>query len=244
MAPESRAVVLGVTSSHCVANPYLGSWTKSTFDSVRGTSIDYMLDGFVRALESCPLNESLGEPSYSHVRFNVNPIIHKRPEKSYFGGTAGTYSDGAKWVCEPHALQSGCVVYSVSSNANTDFEMDILKHTPCEIVTLDCTVDPARFAPRDKPRVKYLLSCLGTEKDVAQGKEGQFGPFESLAVIAQRLGHSKIDLLKIDIEGHEYALVESWAKQILAVAGGHAPGPVILPFQVLFELHFSTMSRS
>ena len=48
-------------------------------------------------------------------------------------------ADGPKWVCDPHRLKKkDCLIYSVGSNGNVDFERGIFEEIgPCEIHTFD-----------------------------------------------------------------------------------------------------------
>src|SRR5262245_14315827 len=63
--------------------------------------------------------------------------------------------------------------------------------------------------PRDvnfRPRADQTAAL----DDPAVGNGGQFftAPAERLPTIARRLGHQRIDVLKIDIEGGEYAVLD------------------------------------
>ena len=49
------------------------------------------------------------------------------------------------------------------------------------------------------------------------------------------LGHKRIDLFKIDIEGYEWPLFESWPE----LSDSHSPD-VVLPFQILVEIHYQS----
>lgn len=54
----------------------------------------------------------------------------------------GRLGDGGKWVCGLGALLEDrpCTVYSVGSNGETTFEVDILNRTSCEVHTFDPTL--------------------------------------------------------------------------------------------------------
>lgn len=65
------------------------------------------------------------------------------------------------------------------------FEWAVLKETSCEIHTFDCTFDGADLHPRHK----YHKTCIGN------GLNG----YQTWSNVTQGLGHSKVDLLKMDI---------------------------------------------
>ena len=54
----------------------------------------------------------------------------------------GRLGDGGKWVCGLRALLEDrpCIVYSVGSNGETTFEVDMLNRTSCEVHTFDPTL--------------------------------------------------------------------------------------------------------
>jgi hypothetical protein len=72
---------------------------------------------------------------------------------------------------------------------NYDFEKAVLQATSCNITTFDCTYN----GTSQDPRHSYYKWCVGNSKN---------GPeFRSWANITTTLGHSKVDVLKIDIGG-------------------------------------------
>jgi hypothetical protein len=72
---------------------------------------------------------------------------------------------------------------------NYDFELSVLNQTSCSVHTFDCTYDGESQGPRHS----YYKWCVGDEKS---GEN-----FKSWATITKTLGHSKVDVLKIDIGG-------------------------------------------
>jgi hypothetical protein len=113
----------------------------------------------------------------------------------------GSRVDGGKWVCDPHRISTGksnCLVYSIGSNNQFDFEERIHQHLDCTIHTFDPTVDG-----------------LNAEKDVTTfHKRGFTGTNQSsenyftIGDVLDRLGHhnTTIDIFKIDCEGCEYSV--------------------------------------
>jgi len=141
-------------------------------------------------------------------------------------------------LCDLSQLPPGCIIYSVGSSGDFSFEQAVLKRTKCSVHTFDCTysgvvqpgydLDPARFT--------YHKWCLGRPK--VNGREGasetnykpvEGGEYLEYAEVVSRLNHSRVDVLKIDIEGMEYAVLGD---------AFHESTPS-LPRQISIELHFS-----
>ena len=76
------------------------------------------------------------EPASFH-RFDLfNPIIDCPTGKLLRIGASG---EGGKWLClEELQRHSECIVYSVGSFGNFDFEEAILRETNCSVHTFDC----------------------------------------------------------------------------------------------------------
>jgi len=131
--------------------------------------------------------------------------------------------DGNKFLCEVERLTSPCVIYSLGSRNNYLFENEMLRVTPCEIHTFDCTVDPV--AEKD-PRIRFQKVCIGARNEVIDGR-----PYETFSTLTKRMGHERVDLLKMDIEGFEYTVFQNWL-----------PSHGNLPYQLVFELHLNFLT--
>jgi hypothetical protein len=106
-------------------------------------------------------------------------------------------------VCSLKTLQAPCIVYSLGSQGDVSFEQDIIKNTPCDVHTFDCTVDSIRII--DPKRHRFHKLCVGRPKG-----DQAFYPFEQLNSIMRRLGHGKLAMLKMDIEGYEFEVGCCW----------------------------------
>jgi hypothetical protein len=105
--------------------------------------------------------------------------------------------DGGKAMCSMSNLHPPCLVYSLGSNGDVSFEKDVLQHTPCNIHTFDCTVNA--IAIEDPTRHTFHQLCIGDPSDSSE--KLQFEPLDS---IMRRLNHTRLHVLKMDIEGSEY----------------------------------------
>lgn len=163
-----------------------------------------------------------------HIKFDaLGPIanICKYPIESYGVG------DGEKRACgllEQSKTQE-CVIYSIGSNNEWEFEEAIYEKTNCTVHTFDCTVDLEKSQPpiKIRDRVKLYPYCIGSRDMIVNGM--QFLTYDSI--------HEAIKVktlpiyLKIDIEGFEYnvlkALIDSRSKT--------------LPDQIALEIHMTTI---
>lgn len=182
-----------------------------------------------------------------HQRFYpFNPHVKcKDSDRTCVGGACG--DDTSKIVCGLQNLrqvpESDCIIYSIGGNNWWQFEQDALKKTPCHIYTFDCTGPMERFDIPQDPRLHFHHVCLGhvyepapdqpCQKKGEDEKNGKCGETWTLQQIQNHFGHTTIDLLKMDIEGWEYQIFESWplARDL---------DQYVLPMQVLVEIHFDT----
>lgn len=158
--------------------------------------------------------------------------------------------DGGWWFSPAH-LQSDSIVYSLGVGDEVDFDLAIIEQfgvevfafdpTPNSIDLLDNSMLPERFHFRpwavtaSDGTLKFYprLKKDGTKSDVMftmipeeETRDDVIEvPAYSLSTIVDKLGHERIDLLKMDIEGAEYE-----------VLNGLLESPV-LPRQLLVEFH-------
>lgn len=120
----------------------------------------------------------------------VRSLSHRKMWQDYFHPSwsciydtlVGAGGDGSKWICDPHALTSPCIVYSMGSRGDYAFERALHDIQPqCEIHTFD--KDMQYNAPHF---VHFHHEFIN-----------------DLQYTRTRLGHTHIDILKMDIEGSE-----------------------------------------
>lgn len=159
--------------------------------------------------------------------------------------------DGGKWTCGLEEMRTSrkrpssssetttppCIVYSFGSNGDDFFENDVLKQNPfCEIHIFDPTSGDPPAAWEGKYHFHKLGLCAGdgatsftlegtNTKTKGAGTTSQSYPCQSLPNMMRELGHSHVDVMKADVEGMEWKLLEHWGSE----------GRV---GQVLFEFHF------
>jgi hypothetical protein len=124
----------------------------------------------------------------------------------------GKMGDGGKWVCGVDTLlqRSGCVVYSFGSNGDASFEKAILEHTACSVWTFDPTLNEVATAKVTAvPGLNFTAVGL-SDKDGSLELRGQVRPVRTLRTLMQERGHTWIDVLKMDIEGAEWPVLNAF----------------------------------
>lgn len=131
----------------------------------------------------------------------------------------GTMGDGGKWVCDVYRLKlrSDCLIYSAGSSGDFSFEIHMKNVVPnCEIHTFD--------------RARYLCPTnICTFHQIMFDNGAELNGSRTWMSIIQELNHTNrlIDILKIDIDGGEYAFFPSLL---------NSPKNS-LPRQILAEIH-------
>ena len=108
------------------------------------------------------------------------------------------------------------------------FELDIIAQFNCKVYTFDCTVGKSPDTPKT---IQFYPWCIGRKDEIKPissdlGHQGELGQYYTFSTIMRRLGHSSVDLLKMDIERHEFAVVDT-------LSGFFGS----LPRQIAFETH-------
>ena len=188
------------------------------FDAIRERSDWSPLQKFEFMKESDP-------PRWTndHHRFDsLGPVI-QCPDAIFekFG-----QGDGEKRICGRLNQNNNCVVISVGSNNQWDFEVAVAtKYPNCRIHTFDCTVN-AIVPELIKSQVTFYPICLGiNDIRLSDGKE-----FRTWSSIARKIGLTHPPTaLKMDIEGFEWTSIPAIIKSNFLV-----------PESFSFELHYIT----
>jgi hypothetical protein len=212
--------------SSCARNPYLQDWDMQHFAAAAAALVE-----FRSTQNSLALDSELYQHSVGWWRFNATPALTSCPTLARFPAVDTTMESG-KWLCSAQSLQPGCIVYSLGSNADFTFEYEVVDATPCHVFTFDCTVSetearfPKDLQQRGKGRIHFFPWCVG----LGQGRSG--ANYFSLHELTEKLGHAQVDLLKMDVEGYEYRVVQTVYAEALQSTLLDA-----LPMQVSFEMH-------
>jgi FkbM family methyltransferase len=155
-------------------------------------------------------------------------------------------SRNCPWILCPEGLDARSIVYSGGVGRDITFEHDLVKNYGCQVVLFDPSPTgletmalPENKIPQFKHHAVALAGQCGTLKftrpiyeDEGSWHKQQAGgvaalevPCVDLATLMRQNGHDHIDLLKIDIEGAEYEVIDDLLKRRLPVK------------QVLVEFH-------
>ncbi len=143
------------------------------------------------------------------------------------------------WTIDPTGLDAGSIVYSFGAGQDISFDLSLIAAFGCQVYAFDPT--PRSIAwiedqdlppgfhffpfgiaahdgqatfnpPLNRDHISYtILPRPETAHEAIQV------PVYRLRTIMQRLGHEHIDLLKMDVEGAEYALLEEMGQSDLAI---------------------------
>ena len=238
----------GADSFLCHSNPYMGA-VEEPFDAIAQSMDAWMSNMPQHVYRAMDHNTVYGR---DHGRYFAFEEMAHCSELDCVGGTCG--DDTSKEVCGLGQLTTTtttpldiskqnndrtCIVYSIGGNNHWEFELDILKRTPCQVHTFDCTGSTTRFQKPPDDRLHFHHVCLGIQNEAApsecKGLE-KCGETWTLQKMQEELGQSSgIDLFKMDIEGWEWPLIESWPELLVAPQSMYP-----LPMQILVEIHYMT----
>jgi hypothetical protein len=227
----------------CYDNPYVGSLSSSL------PEIASKAEEWLSHLEDHLVTAGKAEiQQHNHNRF-----FPFTPSSSCtFSCIGGECSaDESKIICGMEYLQhavketeehGNCIVYSLGGNNLWSFENDILSKTSCQVHTFDCTGPASRFQKPQDDRLTFHHLCLGAVSSPAPTMAEEdcastdiCGPIMTLSEIQARLGHNQVDLLKMDIEGFEWPIFDSWPELT-----GVSTSDFVYPMQITVEIHYQT----
>lgn len=162
--------------------------------------------------------------------------------------------EGASWTVCPDFLSNRSLVYSFGVGEDISFDLSLLRKFPgLKIYALDPTPRSISWIKKQILPKNFIFKTwgLGNKDGTAFFERPKAGNvsykfslktcedrFEILTLksIVERLGHKRVDLVKMDIEGFEYGVIKNIAKM----------NKRYLPKQLLIEFHhrFSEFSKN
>ena len=153
-----------------------------------------------------PGRRSEQEYGYGHNRFNLlGPV---GPNCSLPLQKFGKY-DEEKHICgldeiQKISNQNECVIYSIGSNNQWGFEIDILTKTSCRVETFDCTVKgiiPFPYNETHKHRIRFHKICLGSKNEQIKLRGNAYRTYMDWSTLNKYLNMTTDPtFLKMDIE--------------------------------------------
>lgn len=147
--------------------------------------------------------------------------------------TAASIEDGHKFACGVAHISGNPIVYSFGSNRKQDFELSFLQHRPdAHVFTFDVLESHLPPQAQRSPLISYNAVGLGGWLDSSStgsgaGSGGSALIWQPLTEIMRARNHSYIDVLKVDIEGGEWAWLQHEARLLDRVG------------QLLIEVHIT-----
>ena len=134
------------------------------------------------------------------------------------------------WVCKADKIDQSSTVYSFGVGTDISFDLELIALTGCKVHAFDPSIESADWIKTQTRNDKLSFypyglgsfdGTLSFRKPDIQGYyspsavfsypgKGQSLPVYTLKTIMKELGHSSIDLLKMDIEGGEYLGLENF----------------------------------
>eukprot|EP01041_Mallomonas_annulata_P010046 gene10046-20926_t len=116
--------------------------------------------------------------------------------------TVNSIKFGHKYACGLHVIKNAPIVYSFGSNKKQDFELSVLNLRPDSKIFV-YEIDPGRLTkvPSREYRISYNAIGLGYNKT-------EKFQVSSLYNLMKMNNHKYIDILKMDIEGHEWTFLQ------------------------------------
>jgi len=155
----------------------------------------------------------------------------------------GKIGDGGKWLCGVRtvlARRFPCIVYSIGSKGEISFEQGMQEKLPhCEIHIFDPTLTSEQKKIINDSLLNTHFHDLGlgavngefrikNRKALWTQRTKNVYPVQTLGTIMESLAHTWIDVLKVDIEGGEWAIFERLFEEVR----------IIPATQIQIELHF------
>lgn len=172
---------------------------------------------------------------------------NRRVPYEMLGGDPERFNYG-EWAVPLALLNETSIVYSVGVGDDISFDRALIDRYGCEVFAYDPSPTGVAFAATQELPDRFHFAPIGLsnvdgEAEFFAGPDTSFGlnnpgtdkalvlPVRRLATLKAQNAHAHIDLLKMDIEGFEYDVIEDIAK-------------TVRPTCILVEFHHKLLGRT
>jgi hypothetical protein len=188
---------------------------KIYLEAVEKSDEAFLINGGVKDSSSISLGQGSKIRIWDYFGPNYNCKYRER---------VGKIGDGGKWLCGVSSElrnKAECIIYSVGSKGEISFEKGIEEKLPhCEIHIFDPTLTDEQknnvYAFLHKSELHEIglgesngEFKIGNRKVLWTQKTKSAYQMKTLTTLMSELGHTWLDVLKIDIEGGEWNVFES-----------------------------------
>lgn len=228
-------MIIFIVGRPCRYQPtYLMSTASVTSTATSSQAVPFLVENELSLLgERAHTRLSAGANGNTDENSPFRDVLISLPLHSELFHSSSVGSEGDKFFVAPLTLQQqgqNCIVYAAGLADDVKFENFMAGSIGCDVHGFDCTVMSSHF----DWNFTFHDTCIGRRRDFegslyskAKAETKLTFDFNSLDEIRANLGHDHIDILKMDIEGFEWDILD----ELLQLPDSD------LPHQLLFELH-------